>query len=568
MTTAETKPVLVVGAGPTGMTAAMELARFGIPVRLVDKKPKPDTTSRAIGVQARTLELFEQRGLADEMVKNGNQSPGTSIYGGGKRVARLDESHLDSRYAYILFISQAETERVLREQLGRAGVAIERPVEMAAFAQKESSSHPGEGGGITATLRHGDGTLEEVEASYLISAEGAHSTVRSTLGLEFQGKSHPESYALGDLHVDGDLPSSDLHVFSSEHGFMGLFPMGGGHFRLIASNPLSKPSKDTEPSLEELQKMYDMRSPIPARFRDLTWSSWFRINSRRVDQLQHGRLFLGGDSAHIHSPSGAQGMNTGIQDMINLGWKLAYVLQGKASPELLDTYDEDRMPVIRNVLAKTEGLTGVIGSGNPLFRSLFDHIAPLVVGMDFVQEKSTARISQIALNYRESSLSETHGGHHGELRAGDRVPDMALRVMNKGSSPEPDPHEARLFSLFDTSKFTFLYVNIDNPAELHAEFQPKLDPWGDLLKPHQLAPSATDPAAAKHFNETFGTSPGLVLVRPDSYVGFVSGIGAVSELTDYLQKWFPVNGQHTSNERPSNGEHPLKGHPGNYDPKS
>ena len=128
--------------------------------------------------------------------------------------------------------------------------------------------------------------------------------------MEFGGKSLPEDYALGDLHVDGDLPATDLHIFSSKHGFMGLFLMGGGHFRLIASNPLSKPSKDTEPSLEELQKMYDMRSHIPAKLHNLTWSSWFHINSRMIDHLQQGRIFFGGDSSHVHSPAAAQGMNT------------------------------------------------------------------------------------------------------------------------------------------------------------------------------------------------------------------------------------------------------------------
>ena len=177
----------------------------------------------------------------------------------------------------------------------------------------------------------------------------------------------------------------------------------------------------------------------------MSWSSWFRINSRMINHLQQRRVFLGGDAAHIHSPAGAQGMNTGIQDMINLCWKLAMVIHGKASPKLLDTYGEDRIPVIRNVLTKTERLTAAIGSENPVFRTIFNHVAPLVVGTEFVQEKSAARMSQVALNYRESSLSETHG-YHGSLRAGDRVPDMTLRVMNKAGGAEQAPREVRLFS--------------------------------------------------------------------------------------------------------------------------
>ncbi len=153
--------------------------------------------------------------------------------------------------------------------------------------------------------------------------------VRTTLDLRFEGTTQDERYALGDMHIDGDLPATDMHIFSSPNGFMGLFPMRGGRFRLIASNPFSTPSQDAEPSLDELQRIYDQRPHIPARFYDMTWNSWFRINSRMVQRLRVGRPLLGGDSAHIHSPSGAQGMNTGVQNMINMSWKLALVQGAK-----------------------------------------------------------------------------------------------------------------------------------------------------------------------------------------------------------------------------------------------
>jgi 2-polyprenyl-6-methoxyphenol hydroxylase-like FAD-dependent oxidoreductase len=218
------------------------------------------------------------------------------------------------------------TERILRDAIGRQGVKIEWGVELVGIAQ-DALSH--DTSPVTAIFRHANGKLEQTKAPWLISAEGAHSLTRTTLDLQFEGKTLDEQYALGDLHLAGELPESDFHIFSSEHGFMGLFPMGGGRFRLIASNPFSKPEKGTEPSLDELQRIYDQRSHIPARFHDMTWSSWFRINSRMVPRVKISRLLLGGDAAHIHSPAGAQGMNTGIQDMINLRWKLALVMQGK-----------------------------------------------------------------------------------------------------------------------------------------------------------------------------------------------------------------------------------------------
>ena len=171
-------------------------------------------------------------------------------------------------------ISQAETERILREAVGRHGVAIEHGVELVGLSQDALSHDPSP---VQAMLRHADGRLEQAQAPWLISAEGAHSAVRTTLDLQFEGKTLDEQYALGDLHIAGDLPETDFHIFSSPHGFMGLFPMGGRRFRLIASNPISRPEKGTEPSLAELQGIYDQRSRIPARFHDMTWSSWFRI---------------------------------------------------------------------------------------------------------------------------------------------------------------------------------------------------------------------------------------------------------------------------------------------------
>jgi 2-polyprenyl-6-methoxyphenol hydroxylase-like FAD-dependent oxidoreductase len=255
------------------LTAALELSRLGIPVRVIDKETAPPTTSRAIGVQARTLELLQLRGLSDELVRLGNHGLAGSVYGGGKRLFRLDFTQIESRYDYLLFVSQAETERVLRDAL-REGVTIEWGVELVGLSQDTLSNDPSP---VKAVLRHKDDRLEETQASYLISAEGAHSTVRATLGLQFEGKTLNEQYALGDLHIDGELAETDFHIFSSEHGLLALFPMGGRRFRLIAGNPLGTPDKDNPPVLEELQAVYDQRSHIPARFHDMAWSSWFRI---------------------------------------------------------------------------------------------------------------------------------------------------------------------------------------------------------------------------------------------------------------------------------------------------
>ncbi|MDB5311090.1 MAG: hypothetical protein JWO38_5292 [Gemmataceae bacterium] len=473
--------VLIVGAGPTGLTAALELSRLGIPVRIIDKQAAPPTTSRAVGVQARTLDLLEQRGLSEDMVRLGNPGLAGSVYGGGKRVFRLDFTRIDSRYHFLLFISQAETERILRTEIEKQGVRIERGVELVGLAQDVLSHDPNP---VKVVLRHADGRLEQAQAPWLISAEGAHSTVRATLDLPFEGKTRDEQYALGDLHIDGELVETDFHIFSSEHGFMGLFPMGDRRFRLIASNPLSKPSKDTAPAIEELQAIYAQRSHIPARFRDMSWSSWFRINSRMVSRLKVGRLLLGGDAAHIHSPAGAQGMNTGIQDMMNLAWKLALVLKRQASPVLLDTYEQERPPVMRDVLSRTEGLTDVIGAES--------HLGPWAGEAGVVQEQIAARMSQIAIAYRDRPLSVNHA-LGGGLHAGDRVPDLPVRCR---SADGDGWQEKALFGLLDPSRFMLLVVRSAESAATPADLYDAMQPWRQLIGVAEPAPATDDSARA------------------------------------------------------------------------
>jgi 2-polyprenyl-6-methoxyphenol hydroxylase-like FAD-dependent oxidoreductase len=522
----ELKPVLIAGAGPTGMMAAIELSRFNIPVRLIEKKAEPETTSRAIGVQARTLELLEQRGLGSSLVKIGNPGLAFSLYGDGERIWRLDFERISSKYNYLLFVSQAETENVLREALDKAGVTIERNLTFLALGQADRDTK------LTAVLQHADGSLEQFECSYLIDAEGAHSIARGTVGLHFEGKSHVEAYALGDLHIDGDLVETDFHIFSSELGFMSMFPMGRRRFRVMADNPISHQSDGTRPSLEEFQQIYDQRSHIPAKFRDMSWSSWFRINSRMVNRLQVGRVFLGGDSAHIHSPAGAQGMNTGMQDMMNLCWKLAMVMKGQAKPELLETFSRERIPVIQMVLKKTEATNDAIASKSRLFRSVFNHIAPWLVGMENVQHIAAEHMSQLALNYRESPLSVL-GGSSGQLRAGDRLPDLPVTLLHSEGSSETQPRPATIFRLLSPSFFTLLYCNIPDPAKTHSEIQSAIGPWLHMMRGHLIAAKPGHDGSEKYF----GASPLIILVRPDGYAAFTGSDNSSAKLAKFCEKW-------------------------------
>lgn len=532
-----TNPVVIVGAGPTGLTAALELSALGVSVRLIDKVPAPASDapplaerSRAIGVQARTLEFFEMRGLADEMLRKGHPTIGADIYSGGTRLLHLDFSHIDSRHRYLLFISQTETERILRDAIERRGVAIERGVEFVGFSQDVLTPGPCP---VDIVLRHPDGRLEETQAPWLIDAEGAHSTVRATLDLPFSGHTREETYALGDVAVDGDLSIDNFHIFATEYGFLGLFPMGGPRFRIIAGVPPGRPiaPSDRPPALEDLQAIYDERSPVAARFGDLRWSSWFRIHSRMIERLRIGRLLLGGDAAHIHSPAAAQGMNTGIQDMINLSWKLALVMRGQASETLLDTYEDERLPVMRNILNKTEAITNVMSSRRPIVLGLLRGVAPRLGKARLVQRGVPFRISQIAIGYRRSPLS-AHHGRAGGLRAGDRVPDLpVLAKVAHGGAWE----ERSLFELLDPRAFTLLVVRPDGDG-VAVDWCDAVRAW-PIIRVVGLAPPTADSARSR-FDATLGRSRGVFLVRPDGYVGFAGAKNAsAAHLQAYCRRW-------------------------------
>ncbi|MEH3142306.1 MAG: FAD-dependent monooxygenase [Mycobacterium kyogaense] len=483
--------VLVVGAGPTGLTAAVELSRLGVSVRIVDRAPHPASESRALAVQARTLELLRVRGVGEQMLPLGNQVRAAALHAGGRDLAQVELSRMPSAFNGILMLAQSETERLLTEQLSRQGVKVERGVEVVSVRNDASSQS------VSAVLRSAEGAEEHVEAQYLIAADGPHSTIRTALGVPFPGRILPHDYVLADLHIAGPVPEDEVSIFLARNGFVAVFPMGHGRFRMMATDPSGVLARGSTPTVGQMQELFDRTVGVPARLHGVNWSSQFRINSRAVPEMRSGRVLFGGDAAHVHSPAGGQGMNLGIQDMINLSWKLAMVLDGRARQELLDTYSSERLPVIRKVLRFTEIGTRVFNSTNPLVHALRIRMAPRALARDAVQNAAASMFGQLSAGYRGDALADGAGGL-GALRAGDRVPDVDGR-----------------YDALDLGALT-LFAGADAGAVVDVARA-----WDGVVR-------VRDGVDAQ----------GWLLVRPDGYLAAAGGPSDGPVLETWLRRWF------------------------------
>ncbi len=310
-------PALVVGAGPVGLTMAAHLHHHGVACRIVDSSPQPSDKSKALVIWARSLEMLDDLGVVGDFTAAGRFLQGARFHAGRRTLVHLTFQTPGTEYPRPLMLAQSETERLLAEHLRRVGVAVERPVELTAFADR--------GDHVEASLRHAGGREEQVRCDWLLGCDGAHSTTRKQLGLEFAGEADPNDFLLADCRIDG-IPQDELSLFWHSRGVLGFFPFGEGRCRVIADMGRAPgPGHPPDPTLAQVQAVVDERGPGGVRLSEAVWLAGFRIHERKVADYRRGRVFLAGDAAHIHSPAGGQGMNTGMQDAWNLAWKLALV---------------------------------------------------------------------------------------------------------------------------------------------------------------------------------------------------------------------------------------------------
>jgi 2-polyprenyl-6-methoxyphenol hydroxylase-like FAD-dependent oxidoreductase len=496
--------VLIVGAGPTGLVLALWLTRLGIRTRIVDKTAQPGTTSRALAVQARTLELYQQVGLADAVVAAGRRMTTVNLWKTGKHAARVvfgDMGEDVSPFPYALIYTQDEHERLLIDRLAEVGGRVERQTELVAFEQTAD--------GVRARLKRSDGSTETCEALHLAGCDGAHSMVRDGLQIGFPGGTYNHLFYVADVDAHGPVMNGELHGALDATDFLLVFPLKGDrHARLIGTMRTDDTGERADLSWNDVsQRVFEW---MPIEIERVSWFSTYRVHHRVADHFRKGRTFLLGDAAHIHSPVGGQGMNTGIGDAVNLAWKIADVVHGRADSSLLDSYGPERIAFARRLVRTTDQVfTGVTSDGTiarQVRLNIVPAIAPAVFSFKAWRRFMFRTISQTAVNYRGSSLSE---GRAGGVHGGDRLPWV-----------KPHANEADNYAPL-TSLDWQVHVYGTAARELQTACQDRSLPLHVFSWHQEMTHTGLQRDAA-------------YLVRPDGYVALADQEGRAAAMTSYL----------------------------------
>ena len=479
--------VLVAGAGPVGLAMAVGLARYGVSVRIVDKAAQRTDKSKALVLWSRTLELLDSAGCSRSLIDAGCKVSAVSIVEGSKQIAHVTLDGVASPHPYALMLPQSETERVLDEHLNAVGVKVERNVELIQFAASADQ--------VVSTLRHANGGEEKVETTWLIGCDGAHSTVRHQLGMDFVGDTMPSNWILADVHLSNVPWQEEVVIAWHADGVLAFFPIVPGRYRIIADiGDTQRP----DPTLAEVQAILDQRGPGGIVASEPVWLAGFGINERKVADYRAGRVFLAGDAAHIHSPAGGQGMNTGIQDACNLAWKLALVHRASCAAEpVLGSYSLERSEVGRQVLQATGRATAIGLITGDFKQSIRNHIASLIFGLSPVRKTIAEALTELSIGYPHSPLSAGGRSGHGGPAAGERAPIRAGETpVGTGATPR--------FALFAEDDVA--------ASEIVARYSGVLDP--NIRKPFHQG--------------------GLWLVRPDGYTALATGHAGWDQVAAYL----------------------------------
>lgn len=500
--------VIIVGAGPTGLSLANQLNRYGVDFVILDGKETTTEFSKAIGVQARTLEIYEQMDLADDLIALGAKAQKARLVEGGAVRGEIDFSDIGrglSPFPFMLIVEQGKHEKLLHERLKANGKDVLWQTELENFTQNES--------GVTANFKNAAGETGTVEAKYLVGCDGAKSVVRHALGLTFEGATFERLFYVADVEINWEFAHDAVIICLAQNTITAFFPMvGDNRYRIVGTFPEGHEKEEGEILYEEIERQIEADTELNLDIRQVNWFSTYKVHSRRVNEFSLGKCFVAGDAAHIHTPAAAQGMNTGIQDGYNLAWKLALVLSEKASEKLLETYSEERAANAKHLLQTTDRMFDFGSNPEPVIAyirtHIFPHVANFVLHFDAVKNFVFPLVSQIGVNYRGAFLSG--GGEDFKIKAGDRMPYFLI----EGASV----HER-----LKAAKFHFLTVSGESFAPENFEAE-----RAGLIDFHKLPFN-------REIADIFGAKkPFAILLRPDNYVAFISAEISAAELEKYL----------------------------------
>ena len=453
--------VLIIGAGPVGLFLANECARRGLRWRLVEARSGQSEHSKALAIFPRTLEVFDMAGIAAPFLEAANRVTWVAVVARNRHLARIRFVPQETPYPFVAMVPQDVTERLLLAELRRNGGAVEYDTTFVSAVEHD--------GYVSAVLDQ-KGKPIELTAAFVVGCDGAHSAVRHVLNLSFEGAQYEALFMLADVETNEALPADEMQLCPSEFGPLAIFPMSKTRRRIVAT--VDQPEGDV-PSLEAVRRTLEQRAPAAVEARSMRWSSYFRIHHRQVGRLRVGRMFIAGDAAHIHSPFGGQGMNTGLQDVWNLAWKLALAVRGRGNEELLDSYTAERRPVIKSVIETTHRLTRVMGTASKLAQALRDTTIPVVSRLTAFQHRFIQNLSELGIAYGGSPIVAGAGKRYFDesLRGGKGIGNRFLLLLGENAGVSTKAEAQRLCE------------SLDGLVELRA---------------------------ARH--------PGIALVRPDGYV--------------------------------------------------
>ncbi len=510
--------VLIVGAGPTGLMLANQLARRGVRALAIDRNTGPSIRTKALGVQARTLEIYSKLGIAERALELGTRAIGANLWVEGRHAARIPFGDIGqglSPFPFLLILGQDDNERLLGDALRAHELDVQWDTQLVDLEQDAEHAR--------ATLAHADGSTVEVEAKWIAGCDGPRSTVRQLSGIDFPGAPYEHVFFVADTRLAGPMVQGELNLYLWRGGFHIFFPMRGtDHWRVVGIVPAELRARDDLEFDEVLPAVRNVVGPALS-LQACTWFSTYRIHHRRAERFRKGRCFLLGDAAHIHSPVGAQGMNTGLQDAYNLAWKLALVTSGRAQSKLLDSYELERIPVAERLLKTTDQAFSAVVSDRwlaALFRTrIVAGLVAMAMGRERIRKLAFLTISQTGIHYASSPLSQQLAGlPDAAPRAGERFPWLRLKFSPNGEQAED------LYAKLDDTRFNLILIGQAAPAADRSGL-------GALVLAHHVA---DDAANDRELARARIAKPSFYLLRPDGHVGLAGARIESAALVRYM----------------------------------